>query len=93
MKDKIQGESFWVGAIEDGEHVKWIENITSDDSKNYNNMFDEHECYTCKYRPGKCGSLDLMRGSNQYLSTTNRWKFSDCEYKCGFICQIRSKNV
>jgi len=93
MRDKIQGESFWIGAVEVEDRVNWIETITThdDDKKNYDNLFDEQDCFACKYRSGKCGSLDLIRGSGQYMSVTNKWKFSECDYKSGFICQIITK--
>ena len=92
MKDRLQGESFWIGAVEEGEKIIWIEkSTTTDDNKYFENLFDDQNCYMCSSRSGKCALLDLSRDSSQYISPHNRWKFNDCDYKYGFICQLISK--
>lgn len=90
MKDKLLGEMFWVGAVEEREGViKWIENTTQvNDNQYFDNLFDGENCFMCNQRYGRCAALDLTRGSNQYISPFNRWKLNDCDYKLGFICQL-----
>jgi hypothetical protein len=92
MEDKIQGESFWIGAVEEEDSLKWIENFKSDHHKYYDNLFDENDCFACKYRSGKCGLLDLIRGPNSFIPTNNKWRFSDCDNKSAFICQFVNKS-
>jgi hypothetical protein len=92
MEDKVQGESFWIGAVEEADSFKWIEDLNRDDNKYYDKLFDEDDCFACKYRSAKCGSLDLIRGTNSFIPTNNKWRFSDCDNKSAFICQFVSKS-
>ncbi|CAG2165000.1 unnamed protein product [Oppiella nova] len=91
MTDKVMGEAFWVGVTEHDDRVQWTDtSATVDEKLYYDNLFDEHNCLMCTARTDRCGLLDLTRGSDQHMSASNRWKFNDCDYKYGFICQLNN---